>query len=158
MAHKGNVEESKKEPKPRGRPFPKNNGRGKPKDQILDADRCDKDIKGGVVEYGNSIPIIVPSVMTFKTFDEIVKENMKKTKTDEELNESADKSSDLEIIESIDFTSGPNKLSIRFSKKHNRMFRIQVFLNDIYQVRPVTYTGSTTGVTFWNMLKGVLKK
>ena len=62
------------------------------------------------------------------------------------------------IVESLDFFRGENKLSIRFTKKHNRMFRIQIFMNDEHEVRPVTYSGSTTGVTFWNLLKGILKK
>ena len=65
---------------------------------------------------------------------------------------------ELELIESLDFMNGTNKLSIRFSKKHNRMFRIQVFLNDTNEIRPVTYSGASTGGTFWKLLKGILKK
>lgn len=64
----------------------------------------------------------------------------------------------FEIIEKIEFKNGENILSIRFSKKNNRMFRIQVFLNDEFEIRPVTYSGSSTGISFWNLLKGSLKK
>lgn len=63
-----------------------------------------------------------------------------------------------QIMDKIEFTNGENKLSIRFSKKHNRMFRIQIFLNDESEIRPVTYTGASTGYAFWNLLKGALKK
>ncbi len=66
-------------------------------------------------------------------------------------------SQELDLIDSMEFLNGENKLTIRFSKKHNRMFRIQVFLNDKHEVRPVTYTGSSTGYAFWNLLKGALK-
>jgi len=64
------------------------------------------------------------------------------------------------VIESIDFISKDekNKLSIKYSKKSNRSFRIQIFLNDEQELRPVTYTGSSTGNTFWSLLKGALKK
>jgi hypothetical protein len=76
----------------------------------------------------------------------------------EEKEINKEKTKDLEMIESIDFKNGENTLSIRFSKRHNRMFRIQVFLNNENQIRPVTYTGASTGYAFWNLLKGALKK
>jgi len=49
-------------------------------------------------------------------------------------------------------------LSIRFSAVNNRRYRIQVFLNDETEVRPVTYQGSSSGYAFWKLLKGALKK
>ena len=69
-----------------------------------------------------------------------------------------DVTKELELIETLDFKNGENSLSIRFSKKHNRMFRIQVFLNGVSEIRPVTYTGASTGYGLWNLLKGSLKK
>ena len=65
---------------------------------------------------------------------------------------------ELDLIESIDFKNGENTLSIRFSKRHNRMFRIQVFLNNKNEIRPVTYTGASTGYSFWALLKGAMNK
>lgn len=83
---------------------------------------------------------------------EIMTDSVDKIVIDQVLEKSG-----LDLIESIQFKNGENTLTINFSKKHNRMFRIQVFLNDKYEVRPVTYTGSSTGYAFWNFLKGALK-
>lgn len=69
-----------------------------------------------------------------------------------------DEKKPLETIEEVDFLKGNDKLTIRFSKKHNRMFRIQIFLNNEIEVRPVTYTGARTGYSFWNLLKGAMQK
>jgi vacuolar-type H+-ATPase subunit I/STV1 len=84
-----------------------------------------------------------------ETIDESIKQHLKEDKLDE--------NKALETIENLDFFSGKNKLSIRFSKRHNRMYRIQVFLNDTIQIMPVTYNGVSTGLAFWNLLKGALK-
>lgn len=67
---------------------------------------------------------------------------------------------DVELIESLDFftADGKNKMSIKYSKKSNRSFRIQMYLNDEQEMRPVSYTGSSTGNTFWALLKGAMKK
>jgi O-acetylhomoserine/O-acetylserine sulfhydrylase-like pyridoxal-dependent enzyme len=82
--------------------------------------------------------------------DKTLKENMETTKQEEPKA--------LELIETMQFMDGPNKLEIRFSKRHNRMFRIQIFLNDEIEIRPVTYTGTSTGHSYWNLLKKSLKK
>lgn len=63
-----------------------------------------------------------------------------------------------EIIDSIEFKNGSNVLKIVFKKQHNRSFRIQAFLNETTEIRPVTYTGSSTASSFWSLLKGSLKK
>ena len=83
------------------------------------------------------------------------KEYMKES--EKEAIEECHEIKDLEKIDSIDFKNGKNTLSIRFSRRHNRMFRVQIFLNDQTEIRPVTYNGSSTGYTFWNILKGLLK-
>lgn len=120
----------------RGRPFPPNNTKGKPKIN-------DKDIE--------PIPKSVQN-----TVDEKLKEPMNTLV--EQAPEIKDESKELELIDSLVFKNGENNLTIRFSKKHNRMFRIQIFLNDESEIRPVTYTGASTGYSFWNLLKGALKK
>lgn len=73
---------------------------------------------------------------------------------------SIESTKDVELIESLDFftADGKNKMSIKYSKKSNRSFRIQMFLNDDQEMRPVSYTGSSTGNTFWALLKGALRK
>jgi hypothetical protein len=62
-----------------------------------------------------------------------------------------------QVIDTIEFTKGNDKLTIVLSKKHNRMFRVQVFLNDTTEMRPGTYTGASPAMSFWNLLKGSLK-
>jgi hypothetical protein len=97
-----------------------------------------------------------------ETVDKLIKESMDKPKDVQseglEIPKEIEGKKDLELIESVNFKNGENTLSIRFSKRHNRMFRIQVFLNENLEIRPVTYTGANTGYTFWNLLKGAFKK
>lgn len=163
--------------KPRGRPFPKGNKRGKLKDDVLDASRRESGVEGGVVApalksaivdpANNGILCQLPKVF-MQTIDNTLKECMETNliEEDKEIQEVKDEAKDvkkdepkeLETIETVDFKNGENTLSIRFSKRHNRMFRIQVFLNNENEIRPVTYTGASTGYTFWNLLKGALKK
>lgn len=180
MVRKGIIERREEKLKPRGKPFPKDNVRGKPKGKAVDDSGRESGAEGGVVapepqsvvveslkvETGvlNQLPSLV-----MNTTDQILKENMETpaeigtigpgiTLDSIKVEPVAEAVKDLELIESLDFMNGNNKLSIRFSKKHNRMYRIQVFINDEHEVRPVTYSGATTGVTFWNLLKGVLNK
>jgi hypothetical protein len=61
-----------------------------------------------------------------------------------------------EIVESLEFQNGKNKLEIRLSKKDNRNYRIQFFLNNDMELRPNTYNGSAGATTFWHLLKRVL--
>lgn len=64
---------------------------------------------------------------------------------------------DLTPVDSIEFTNGKNTLKIVLSKKHNRMYRVQVFLNNTMEIRPATYTGYAPASTFWGFLKEITK-
>lgn len=144
-----------KEPKVRGRPFLPGNKRGISSDKILVAKGSASGVRrpdlkpkmplkadGEKSSTDSKIPILESNEETFsKVPVELIKEN-----------------NNLETIETLNFKKGDNVLSIRFSKRHNRMFRIQIFLNGELEIRPVTYTGSRTGNAFWNLLKGALKK
>lgn len=167
MVRKGIIERREEKLKPRGKPFPKDNVRGKPKGKALVPPGCESSVEGGVVAPVPQSLIVEPlkeestvlnqlPALVMNTTDIILKETME-TPVEQEVKPVAEEVKDLELIESLDFINGPNKLSIRFSKKHNRMFRIQVFLNDDNEIRPVTYSGATTGMAFWKLLKGVLK-
>jgi hypothetical protein len=141
--------------KPRGRPFKKREGNPIIGNEVLDTPRHKGSVEGDSIN--NSEPAIVQgddSGMEFQLPKEAI-ETINKI-----IQESSEKKiqKDLEVIESIDFSNGENILSIRFSKRHNRMFRIQIFLNGENEIRPVTYTGATTGYAFWNLLKGLVKK
>lgn len=165
MVHKDNSQGQKR--KPRGRPFPKGNKRGKLENDLLVPSGRESGDERGVVaptlestlqhcanaESGGFID--VPEEF-MEAIHQTVKENMEIPQ--EEQAEVKKEAKDLETIESLDFKNGENTLSIRFSKRHNRMFRIQVFLNNENEIRPVTYTGASTGYAFWNLLKGALKK
>lgn len=166
MVRKGIIERRNEEAKkkPRGKPFPKGHKKGS--HDIADKSSSGLEIsdEGGVIDpspqevkaedlnrHENVLSQIPKLVM--ETIDHNLKEAMN---TPQQIKEETLK--DLELVESVDFMNGPNKLSLRFSKKHNRMYRIQIFLNDEHEVRPVTYSGASTGTTFWNLLKGVFKK
>lgn len=160
MRYKNSGDNPKK--KPRGKPFPKGNLKGKIKNEILDDTRLESGIDGGIVE---NLPENAPSALELnidpieiaQPANEINNEPIK------EILEQKDDSNQVtkkptEIVESLDFMHGTNKLSIRMTKQHNRMFRVQIFLNDGDEIRPMTYTGSNTAMSFWNLLKGALKK
>jgi len=169
-------EPSKREkPKPRGRPFAKGNKRGKIKSELLDTSGHESGDEGRVIanpshsanvkdnnEESDGIELQLPKKV-METLEATLKEHMSLPQEEQtggyvDIPEQVEKSKDLELIDSIEFKNGENTLTIRFSKKHNRMFRIQVFLNETSEIRPVTYTGASTGYAFWNLLKGALKK
>jgi hypothetical protein len=62
-----------------------------------------------------------------------------------------------ETVETIHFFRGADKLSIVLVKKDNRMYRTQIFLNDVVEIRNATYTGASMAYAFWNLLKANLK-
>lgn len=169
MVHREPIEGKKL--KPRGRPFRKGNKRGKLKDEVLASSGRESSLEGGVVAPALESSIVEPaSDEIFHQLPKLVIETIDNTETNQveeiepvepvaEIKEEVKKElKDLETIESIDFKNGDNTLSIRFSKRHNRMYRIQVFLNNELEIRHVTYTGASTGYAFWNLLKGALKK
>jgi hypothetical protein len=158
--------------KPRGRPFPKGNKRGKLENQVLASSGRESSVEGGVIAPALESSIVDPAndgifhqlpKLVMETIDNTLKECMEtkeEIKPIEEVKEEPTKkeADELEIVETVDFKNGDNILSLRFSKLHNRSFRIQVFLNNENEIRPVTYTGARTGFAFWNLLKGALKK
>lgn len=160
MVHSDNSQGKKY--KPRGRPFPKGNKRGKLENGLLADSRHNIGNERGVVaplpEQHNQEPLKPENplsemfTLVTNTLDHNIREAMETPK--EEIEEEGA----IKIVETIDFKNGDNVLSIRFSAVNNRRYRIQVFLNDETEVRPVTYQGSTSGNAFWKLLKGALKK
>lgn len=168
MAHTQNDKEKSAIPRVRGRPFSKGNINGKPRDQIMDDSGYTSDIERGNVARGPNSPKEIavdrnlPQLESKPTIVKVeakIKDSMNKNNENFFIKkeEPKEKIQDV-IIDSIDFENGLNKLSIRFSKKQNRMYRIQIFLNEEIEIRNVTYTGTSTGTSFWNLLKGSLKK
>lgn len=147
----------------RGRPFKKGNQEFK-KRKNTRKDLVDSGLEsgneGGVVSLtpeieqveDKSILHLLPSLV-MDTLDHNLKEAMETPAEPKE-----EKEGDIKTIETMDFKNGENTLSIRFSAVNNRRYRIQVFLNDDTEVRPVTYQGSSSGYSFWKLLKGALKK
>lgn len=167
MVHKEPSE--RKKGKPRGRPFPSGSKRAKPKDGLLDAPGSKSGIEGRVVAprpqssiveetKGGKKDLTKTPTLEASAINETLKENIDSPQVEPEKKVVDDEAKSLELIDSLEFKNGENTLTIRFSKKHNRMFRIQVFLNGESEIRPVTYTGASTGYAFWNLLKGSLKK
>lgn len=136
--------------KPRGRPFPKGNKRGKLESDLLAFERHETSDGREIVEQEQEQHPTLDVQLPLKAVEMIqsVIETPQVTEIPKEV----------EMVESIDFINGENKLSIRYSRKQNRSFRLQVFLNDEMEIRPVTYQGSSTSYSFWNLLKGSLKK
>ena len=159
--------------KPRGRPFQKGHTIRKTKNAINDPSGHSIGDEGGLVAptlesaiVGDDNPGIfhqLPKIV-METIDQTLKECMETQQQEKEggyidiPEKETSEISPLTLIESMDFTDGKNKLCIRFSKRNNRMFRIQIFLNDENEIRPVTYNGSSTAFGFWNLLKKSLKK
>lgn len=165
MVHK---DDSKgKRGRPRGRPFPPNNKRGKSKDDVLASSGHEIGDERGVIasaprsaiveenkgQKTEAVELNLPKESVENTI-QTIKESMNTAQEEASVKEEI---KDLELIESLEFKNGENTLSIRFSKKHNRMFRIQIYLNNKSEIRPITYTGASTGYAFWNFLKDSLK-
>ena len=163
MVHE-TISEGKKH-KPRGRPFAKGNKRGKLNDHVLDLERSKESHKGEIVTEDNqksaensesNILFQLPSKV-METCDKILMENLATSVAETFDNAQKENLSNdcksLELMDCIDFFNGKNKISIKFLKRHNRMFRVQIFLNDKTELRPVTYTGASMGYAFWNLLK-----
>ena len=169
--------------KPRGKPFQKGHSIRKPKSSIVGTSGRASGDEGGIVvpapiesieqpimtaigepipNNDNSILLHLPKLL-MENMDAQLKERMNTPLAEEGgyidvPQKVMDELKPLELIESMDFKNGENTLQIRFSKKNNRMFRIQIFLNDQDEIRPVTYNGSSTAYSFWNLLKRSLKK
>jgi hypothetical protein len=154
MAHKGIIER-RNEKSVRGKPFEKGNKKGVAY-KILDTSRpIDNDER--VKKNDEEIETEASEIQFKLPKNGVNNLNKKIQEIMENIEEKEDKKA-LELIEKLEFSNGKNTLSIRFSKRHNRMYRIQIFLNDEIEVRPVTYTGASTGCGFWKLLKGALRK
>lgn len=152
--------------KPRGRPFPKGNKRGKLENSVLADTRHSVSDEGGNLDSkvkhegsymeiegdkgsaGQPVLNELPKLV-INAIEEGLREAMSSPVEEKE---------EARILETLDFINGENKLSIAFSAVNNRRFRIQIFLNGDTEVRPVTYQGSSSGYSFWKLLKGALKK
>jgi len=156
MGHK-NIDEDhgeKGKSKPRGRPFVKGeNPRNKRKSNttLLDDSGNEISSKGGDIAPEVKQEIVEPTIEEIKQFHE---DFMNSAQIENNLGYLEGD----EIMERIDFMNGKNKLSLLLVKKHNRMFRFRVFMNDETELRAATYTGATTGYSFWKLLIGALKK
>lgn len=159
MVHKDIIERRKDKLKPRGKPFQKGNKRGKIEDETSVNRGCEVSVERGFVTPTHQPEPIEEKETPMDTIDKILNENMTAPAEIVTIGSpiNIQEVKDLELIDSLDFSNGLNKVSIRFSKRHNRMYRIQIFINDVHEVRPVTYSGASTGMTFWKLLKGVLK-
>ena len=146
MVHKDVIERRNEKFKPRGKPFQKGNKNGKVENEIPVSSKPE------IINEGE----FIDSLKKSEIVTQLLENGFVSQKFTADVKENSEKKS-LELVESIDFKNGENKLSIRFSKRHNRMYRIQIFLNDNFEIRPVTYTGSSMALTFWNLLKGALK-
>lgn len=154
-------ESAKSRGRPRGKPFSKGyepHNKGKSNSTLLDDSGHQNDLERTDVRVEPNKSIGEPAMHEIKPPDQPIVpakiiehgDSISLTKADEETKD--------QIMERIDFMNGNDKLSIIFSKRHNRSFRIQVFLNDTTEIRPTNYTGALTGYGFWNLLKGAMKK
>lgn len=147
--------------KPRGRPFSKNNNRGKSNDSLLDVEgrtgrieretlmkkECESMKENNTVQdvaaFTPEISVVDTSKAEQKPIESITQEPVEV----------------VEVIDSLDFKDEKgNTLKIIYRATPARRYRLQIFLNDTQEIRPVTYNGTSTSMSFWNMLKGNLKK
>ena len=159
----GHQEQPKQRGRPRGRPFQKGHTiKAKSRNEVLDDSGRENDLSRGDIALEPKQAIVEPKKEEIEVSQPNIGTVIQPESTvtlEKPVEKAADESKEEnQIVDKIEFTNGENKLTIRFSKKHNRMFRIQVFLNDESEIRPVTYTGASTGYAFWNLLKGAMKK
>lgn len=63
-----------------------------------------------------------------------------------------------ETVDSLTFSNGNDTLKIVLIKKHNRMFRLQMFLNENIEIRNNTFNGASQAYNYWDLLKNSLNK
>ena len=173
MVHKKNRPRSKG--KPRGRPFAKGNNEGKRFGRVLATPGHESGIRRDNIVPSSNESILRLLQEEFKPMskkqDNVKVEMPKKEDIKigipekieispiEPITVSLDVKENVEeckILEFLEFKNGKNHLKICLIQKPNRMFRIQTFLNDSTEIRPVSYTGSSTAMSFWNLLKKCL--
>lgn len=154
--------------KPRGRAFPKGNNKGKLRNEVLASPGSQISDEGGII---TPLPKETVTEDLKQSYDQMETQQKDVLKEEEKtgcevlgidppiLLESAKmhKIPENVVIDSMEFMQGTNCLKIVLFKRHNRMYRIQIFLNDS-EIRPNTYTGATSALPYWNLLKGSLKK
>lgn len=166
-----------KKGKPRGRPFVRGNKRGKIENSVLDASGHESGDEGGIITpltQSAAVESIKHSYDeleqqgkdTLKELIEGPKEDMGCLEPDSilkgglriSIHEQIPIKNPIEntVIESIEFARTKDTLKIVLLKRHNRMYRIQIFLNDS-EIRPNTYTGASSALAYWNLLKASLK-
>jgi hypothetical protein len=112
------------------------------------------EILGTIVAIPNEEIDILPdtsNVINLKSTDDLNGVNIANGVVDAEVK------TPYNIVDTIEFKNGENTLKIALVKKDLRMFRIQIFLNDLMEIRPVTYTGANPAMTMWNLLKQAVK-
>lgn len=129
--------------KPRGRPFAKGNKRGKLENVLLDDDghkECD------------------PGTSLDKEKDLMV--SIINSTEEKPINETNENEQDdgFKLVDSIEFVNGKNVLTLRLTVKQNRSFKTEVWLNNETEIRRATYLGASSGMAYWNLLKGALRK
>lgn len=109
----------------------------------------------------NPLEVTIPATPEMKKgFDDYAKSfvaDVEKAKIEASKDINQNQLADLTPVDAIEFTNGKNTLKIVLSKKHNRMYRVQVFLNNTMEIRPATYTGYAPASTFWGFLKEITK-
>ena len=162
MVH-NDINEGKK-PRSKGRPFAKGNIKGKPRDEILASTGHQSSLGGEVIASNPKSSILEPvkeSLEGKKELEKAISRDCPETPpTTLPAIEAIAESKALPEpvpVDSIEFKQDENILKIVLSRKHNRMYRVQIFLNDSIEIRPTTYTGSAPAMGFWNLLKNSLK-
>lgn len=105
--------------------------------------------KGNVIIHDNENAKAVEKIMPKPIETIAVKEDLPSIK-EPVVDKKEEKLITMEVIE---FKRGKDTLSVRLSKKENRMYRVQIILNGKTEVRPVTYLGAASAYSFWNLFK-----
>lgn len=145
--------------KPRGRPFPKGNIKGKDRSMHMASARHERSVSGATIALGIQNEIEEPVKEKIGVAAELpplapqvsAEDPIKKVLAKDEKN--------VQFIDSLDFRDdNGNTLRIVLSNNQNRSYRLQIFLNDKREIRPITYNGRTSACEFWELLKESLKR
>ncbi len=146
MVHKDIIERRADKGQPRGKPFQKGHSVRKPRSENV----VDKGHSGSI-EREAIAPIPPKQYVDLNPESTILME-------ENQQNSEVIINNDTKILDTMDFYNEKNKLSIKLILSKNRTVRVQMFLNEETEIRNMTYHGIKTGMTFWNLLKGTLRK
>lgn len=148
--------------KKEGKHIEKNDKVAKSQKSNMASARPETNDSGGTIAVNTKKPVVSSQNANLKDLDKLneSKKSVEKENKWADLEKFVPEEENIapkKLMDCIEFSNGKNILSLKLFKTHNRMYKIQAFLNDQIEIRPVSYNGGGSANAYWNLLKGAVK-